>query len=86
MNDYDHVDDHSSSITANNCFASFEALTAVTQVDVFWVLTPCSIVVGYQRFRSPCCLHLQGEVGILPTHYTASQPSIFFLDFEGRIM
>jgi len=23
---------------------------------------PCSIVVGYQRFGGPCCLHLQGEV------------------------
>jgi len=29
------------------------------QVEVFWVVTPCS-VVGYQRFRSPCCFHLQG--------------------------
>jgi len=46
-----------------------------------------SSVVGYQHFRGPCCLHLQGEVkwsedggstvlrnfGILPQHYTASQ-------------
>jgi len=23
---------------------------------------PCSVVVGYQRFEVPCCLHLQGEV------------------------
>jgi hypothetical protein len=37
-------------------------------------------LVRYQRFRGPCCLHLQGEgsmdlwnVGILP-HYMASQP------------
>jgi hypothetical protein len=28
------------------------------QVEVFWVVTPCSAVVGYQRFRSPCCIHL----------------------------
>jgi len=32
------------------------------QVDILWVVTPCSFVVGYQRFRGPCCLHLQGEV------------------------
>jgi len=30
------------------------------QVEVFWVVTPCSVVVGYQCFRGPCCL--QGEV------------------------
>jgi len=31
------------------------------QVEIFWVIRPCSVVVGYQRFRGPCCLHLQGE-------------------------
>jgi hypothetical protein len=44
------------------------------QVDVFCIVTPCNVVVGYQCFRGPCCLHLQGEVGIPPQHYTASQP------------
>jgi len=28
------------------------------QVGVFWVVTPCSVVVGYQFFGGPCCLHL----------------------------
>jgi hypothetical protein len=47
---------------------------------VFWVMTPCSDVVGDQHFRGPCCLHLQGlenrdnmglrKVGILPHHYS----------------
>jgi hypothetical protein len=33
----------------------FEAFTAVMfQVDVFWVVKPCSVVVGYQRFGGPC--------------------------------
>jgi hypothetical protein len=42
---------------------TFEAFAAVTfQVDVFWIVTPCSVVVGYQRFRGPCCLHFQCEV------------------------
>jgi len=46
-----------------NSNASFKAFTAVMfQVKVFWVVTPYSIVVGYQHFRGPCCLHLQGEV------------------------
>jgi hypothetical protein len=43
--------------------ASFEAFTAVMfQVDVFWVVTPCSVVVGYKLFRGPGYPHLQREV------------------------
>jgi len=31
---------------------------------VYWAVTPCSNVVGYQRFSEPCCFHLQGlEIG-----------------------
>jgi hypothetical protein len=42
---------------------SFEALTAVMfHVEVFWVVTLCIVVIGYQRFGGPCCLHLQGVV------------------------
>jgi len=29
---------------------------------VYWIVVPCSDVVGYQHFVSPCCLYLQGEV------------------------
>jgi hypothetical protein len=32
------------------------------QVQVFWVMMLCNVVVGYQHFRGPCCLCLQGEV------------------------
>jgi hypothetical protein len=32
------------------------------QVEDSWVVTPCSVLMGYQRFRGSCCLHLQGEV------------------------
>jgi len=28
------------------------------RVEVLWVVTTCIVVVGYQRFRGPCCLHL----------------------------
>jgi hypothetical protein len=41
----------------------FEAFTTVKfQVEIFWVLTPCSFVVRYKSFGGPFCLHLQGEV------------------------
>jgi len=53
-------------------------------VEVFWVVTPYRVVVGYQRFGGPCCLHLHGEVKMAPActsetlvltqPYTASQP------------
>jgi len=38
-----------------------------SHVVVFWVVTPCSVVVGYQRFKGPCCVLQQ---------YTVSQPRI----------
>jgi len=30
-------------------------------VGLFWVMIPCSVVIGYQRFGGPRCVHLQGE-------------------------
>jgi hypothetical protein len=37
--------------------ASFEASTAMMfQVEVFWVATLCSVMVGYQRFRGQCSI------------------------------
>jgi len=35
----------------------------IIQVEVFWVVTPCSVVVGYQLFRGSMDLW---NVGILP--------------------
>jgi len=42
------------------------------QVEVFWVMTSCSVVVGYRRFGGPCCPHHQGDVNIFPIaiHFT----------------
>jgi hypothetical protein len=64
--------------------AGFEAFRAlVFQVQVSRLMTPCSVVVGYQRLRGPCSHHLQGEdggnmdlrnVGTLLQQYMASQP------------
>jgi hypothetical protein len=34
-----------------------------SQVEAFLVGTPCSVVVGYQRFGGTCCLRLPGEDG-----------------------
>jgi hypothetical protein len=46
-----------------NLDASFEAFTpTMFQVEVFCVVTQCSVVVGYRSFGGPCCLHLLGEV------------------------
>jgi hypothetical protein len=30
------------------------------QVEVLGAVTPCNVVVGYQRFRGPCCLSEDG--------------------------
>jgi len=32
-----------------------------TGVEVFWVVTPCSVAVGHQSFGGPCCLHLRDQ-------------------------
>jgi hypothetical protein len=32
--------------------------TFISPVEVLWVVTLCSAVVGYQHFRGPCCLQL----------------------------
>jgi len=32
------------------------------QIEVFWVVTPCVVVAGHQRFGGPCCPHRWGEV------------------------
>jgi hypothetical protein len=41
----------------------YEVFTEVKiQVEVFWVLMSCSVVVGYQCFAGLCCFHLHPEV------------------------
>jgi len=44
-------------------------------------VTPCNVVLGYERFRGPCCLHLPCEVKMeaawtsetLLSHYKTTQ-------------
>jgi hypothetical protein len=42
-------------ILFNTRFKVFKAMKV--QVEVFWVVTPCVVAVGYQRLGGPCCLH-----------------------------
>jgi len=42
----------------------------ITKVEVSWVVTPFRVVVGYQRFSGPCCLHL--HPGHLKRRYPAT--------------
>jgi hypothetical protein len=72
--------------------AKFDVFTAIKiQVVVFWFVAPVSDVVGYWRFKRPCCLHLHPEdignmllrnVDILPYHYTVSQPRRLWLEYS----
>jgi len=40
---------------------AFKETVLRIEIDVLWVVTPCSVVVGYQRFGGPWCLRLQGD-------------------------
>jgi len=49
-------------IQSNLKIATFEAFAAVEiEVEVSWVVGPCSVMVGCHRFGRPCCLHFHGE-------------------------
>jgi hypothetical protein len=54
--------------------AKFEVFTAVkTQVEVFWVVTLCSVSIFTLQREDGGSMVLR-NVDILPHHYTASQP------------
>jgi hypothetical protein len=41
-----------------NLNESFELLTVMKiQIEVFWVVITCSVVVGYHRFGGSCWFH-----------------------------
>jgi len=33
-------------------------MTRIFQLGFFWVVMPCSVMVGYQHFGGPCSLYL----------------------------
>jgi len=45
------------------CFMrDFEVFTAVkVHIEVFWGVTLCSFVVGYEHFGALCCFQFRGE-------------------------
>jgi hypothetical protein len=46
----------------------FEVFTAVKiKFSVSWFGAPCSVVVGYQHFRGPHFLHLEGSAQNMET-------------------
>jgi hypothetical protein len=62
----DHPDEMVELIKGERHHAHFKLRSEVFMVRdwvmVFWVMMPCNEVIGYQHFRGPCCLHLEGEV------------------------
>jgi hypothetical protein len=44
-------------------------------VTAFWIVTSCSDMVGYQCFREPFCLHLEGEM-ITSLHGVTTQKTV----------
>jgi hypothetical protein len=54
--------------------STLEVSTAMKiQVEVFWIVTPCSFAVGYQLYDEDWDKTLR-NVGILLQHYAVSQP------------
>jgi hypothetical protein len=50
--------------------------TVMFQVEVFWAVTPCSALIGYQRFRCPCCHHFQTSPWRWRQHEQHSRPRL----------
>jgi len=52
----------------------FEVLMEVKiEVEDFWVVTPCSVVVGYQCFIGPCFLHPSEDGRTITTQKFSTQ-------------
>jgi len=45
-------------LACSQCYKPLHPLHFTSQVEVFRVVTPCTVAVGYQRFRGTYCLHL----------------------------
>lgn len=60
-------------LQTSNCIIGMKAIFQITfepcifffQIVVFQVVTPCSVIGGYQRFGRTCCFHLKGTTSIL---------------------
>jgi len=52
-------------------------LQVTATFEIFWLVTPCCVAIGYHSFGRPCCLHPDDggnmdfrSFGILSHHYT----------------
>jgi len=52
------------------------------QVEVYWIVTPCGVAVGYHIHPEDEGSKVLRNVGILPQHYTASQTRRPRLEFS----
>jgi hypothetical protein len=71
-------------ITVHN--ARFEVFKTVKiYVEVYWILTLCGVAEGYQHFGGPCCILLQGEIGVVKMETARSSGAlVFFRDTTHR--
>jgi hypothetical protein len=53
------------------------------KMAVFWVVAPCSLVVVYQRFRCPCCLHHHKSTPLSLMAVSSVVPSIMRCSGDG---
>jgi hypothetical protein len=59
----------------------FEVLSIKFQVEVFRVVTPCNVVVGYWRFRGPCCLCFHNTKDLDVEHHRCESIKILTINF-----
>jgi hypothetical protein len=63
-------------VSTGEHYESFEvSMVMKIQVVVFWVVMLCRVVLQYQHFKGPCCLHFP---------YTVSQPRRLWLEVKGN--
>jgi len=56
-------------------------LTSVKiQFQVFWIVTPCSFVTGYQYFIGSCCLPVYADLDLNLHHRQCLKTRISFKD------
>jgi hypothetical protein len=59
---------------------NFKSLRAMKiQVEVFWVVTPCSDVVGYRRFGGQCC-YTTSQRKTLPEYFYSFEIGMYVVD------
>jgi hypothetical protein len=59
----------------------------IVQFEVFGVVTPCNVVVEYQRFNGSCCFHLHPENKTSASYHNTTRrhnPEELDLNFHRR--